>query len=72
MHLLLDKPHNIIVFNYVMTVHDFHHGTKSSIIRLIPTLKENALKIWLANGPVTLGSDYRTILKSDPILLIFQ
>ena len=22
-------------------------------------------------GPVTLGSDYRTILKSDPILLIF-
>ena len=24
------------------------------------------------NGPVTLGSDYRTILKSDPILLIFK
>ena len=25
-----------------------------------------------ANGPVTLGSDYRTILKSDPILLILK
>ena len=25
-----------------------------------------------SNGPVTLGSDYRTILKSDLILLIFK
>ena len=25
-----------------------------------------------SNGPVTLGSDYRTILKSDAILLIFK
>ena len=26
----------------------------------------------LSNGPVTLGSDYRIILKSDPILLILK
>ena len=26
----------------------------------------------IGNGPVTLGSDYRTILKSDPILLILK
>ena len=27
---------------------------------------------WTSKGPVTLGSDYRTILKSDPILLILR
>ena len=32
----------------------------------------NLLQTWVGygNGPVTLGCDYRTILKSDPILLI--
>ena len=29
--------------------------------------------IWYqSDGPVTLGSDYRTILKSDPILLLLK
>ena len=26
----------------------------------------------MSKGPVTLGSDYRTILKSDPILLVLK
>ena len=30
------------------------------------------LLIERSNGPVTLGSDNRTLLKSDPILLIFK
>ena len=36
------------------------------------TLKLLIYPISKLNGPVTLGSDYRTILKLDPILLIFK
>ena len=40
--------------------------------RLANIKKEYQCRHWLGNGPVTLGSDYSTILKSDPILLILK
>ena len=33
---------------------------------------QNIMKLISSKGPVTLGSDYRTILKSDPILLVLK
>ena len=55
-----------------MTSHLFPKTTFSLSKNKYHKLKNSFKTKLFHNAPVTLGSDYRTILKSDPILLILK
>ena len=66
-------------FRKLCTLYDVNHpaqnhDTSFAYINTINCISKVSIEKILhsPNGPVTLGSDYRTILKSDPILLILK